>query len=176
MSQSTKKLFTTILISVAAAGAVAWLWQQLFSQAAALQAAMQTIANQAAVEQQYRSISELLTRTSEDRALISDLFVEGQQDTITLLDELEQLGAQYAVTIENTRLEVVADPVVNEPVLRVAFAIAGSDAQVLAFLRQLEQLPYASYMESLQYRHGGEREAAAQVALRFGAQNIDTND
>lgn len=145
---ATTKRFVSILVLLILVGASLFvLAQQLRAQSNALVGALQTLANEAAVERAYTSLSEILDSSAVEREQIESYVVDGEAGTITFLTTVEDLAAQYGVELSGTTLETAEHETLGTPIIVVTFSFAGPRAGTEAYLMALETLPYASYLE-----------------------------
>jgi hypothetical protein len=169
MTATTKRLIIVLLITLGMAGGVLTVVLQLQSRATDLTEALQTIANQAAVEREFAALSEVLERTSEQRAQIANYYVVGQAGSITFLDQVERLASAGGVELTNPRLTTGESEALATPVIKLTYNFSGPQAAVDRFITQLEQLPVASYLDSLSYtiqlQPGGIPEAEGTVTI-----------
>jgi len=148
---------------------------QLQSRAVALEEALQTIANQAAVEREFAALSELLERTSQERAQITEYFVVGQAGSIAFLDQVEALAAAEAIELTNPRLTTGESTSLNSPVIQLTYNFAGTEVAVNRFIALLEQVPVASYLAALSFAIQEPPGGAPQVTGSFTIHAVTTN-
>ncbi|MAZ29756.1 hypothetical protein CL655_00525 [bacterium] len=179
MTATTKRLLIVSLITAALVGALVWLLLRLQTNAAELRVALQTIANEAAVEREFLAVSELLDDTTEQRAALSGLIVDGQQGSIDFLTYIETLASARGVTLTGTRLETAEQPTLKTNVITLSYNFSGTTTAVDAFLTQLEHIPYASYLESLTLNRqrgtaGSPEETTGSLTLQVVVTNIES--
>lgn len=149
MTATTKRFIFILVLTLVLAGGLLWVLLQLHQRSVALSDTLQTIANQAAVQREFAALSELLTRTENDRTSISQYFVVGQPGSITFLNQVEALAAARSIELTNPRLSPGESEALAVPIIALSYDFSGSATAVAALIAQLEQLPYASYLQSL---------------------------
>jgi hypothetical protein len=151
MTATTRRLIVIVCITIALAAGLFVLLLDLQSRAVALESALQTIANQAAVERTHTILSEVLENTAAERAEVAKYFVYGQEGSVDLLNQIEVLAATHGVELSNPRLTTVESAALNETVLQISYTVSGPQPAVETLLSQLEVLPVASYLDTVAY-------------------------
>lgn len=151
MTTTTRRLIFITCITLALTAALCIVLLDLQRRAVALESALQTIANQAALERAYATLSDVVENTATERTKVADLFVYGQEGSIALLNQIEVLAATHGVELSNPRLTSVESDALNETVLQLSYTISGPLPSAETLLAQLEQLPIASYLDTVSY-------------------------
>ena len=176
MTKTTKRFILVFVLLLSTVAALLVLVQQLRSQSLALTEALQTLANQAAVEKAFLSLSQVLASSAAERAEIESYVVSGEQGTIDFLTEIENLAARYQVTMTGTTLKTGTSEALASPIISVSFSFSGPRTLTESYLLALEALPYASYADNLSLTVT-EGDSGAQlrgsVTVHAAVKNID---
>lgn len=177
MRTTLQHLTIMSLVAAVLLGGLLWSLHLLYGQATELRAALQTIENEAAVNQAYRSLSELLDATAADRNALARYVVDGEAGTVALLDELEALAAQWQLALDTTKVETETANALNTETLLIDLAVTGRPQYVRSFIALLETLPYASYLRNVSYTTSRSspqaRQTSAQLTLVVAISNLD---
>lgn len=161
MKSSTKTFIVTIVLVLILMGVYAYLHYIIAVKANTLQVSLQTIASEQALSKEQRTIATLLEETAEEREALNAYVVDGDQGTITLLSELEQMAMRLGVETGDVDLSITPMDSGSYDALQVSLTFVGAEAAVLQMLTQLELLPYASVVTGLRYTRSYEGETAA---------------
>lgn len=143
-----RSVFFALLFAVAAAGGVWWLWVTVDSFGEELRNQMQTIANEAAFENQYAQLLTMVEESEAERTTLSTFILKDEDDTIALLSQLDDIAARQGVTLETQKLDVEeTGEQFNQLIL--SYRLKGTEAAVMNMVRLFETLPYHSEIVAL---------------------------
>lgn len=137
------------LVTLTVIGGYVWLELQLRDKAAELETVLQTIANKEEVQRQQQELVSLLEQSAADREAIARLAINGQEGSIAFLGEVERLAAAHGIELASARLETEADTDLGVDLIKLTYSVEGESTRMSTFIKSLEALPYASYVDSL---------------------------
>lgn len=143
--RTTTTFIVSILYSVTFVLVLASILYVIHIQGTKLGEAKDTIAENAAKELAYTSVTRVLAASESDRAKLDSYFIS-DKDTISFISELESAARTFGVAMQTTGLSVAPATTVggvsNPPVLSVGVQIKGDETAVKKYIVLLENIPY----------------------------------
>ena len=137
----------TLAVSVAVVAYMGWTIRAMGS---ALQSDLQQFTDQEAQQQEYLALERELAATAEDRAFLTELALDGDEDTVAFLSEVDGIAARLGLSLETEKLEVLANKDAPFDSLEATFSFGGTEASTMRMIRLLESWPYHSYVRALE--------------------------
>lgn len=168
---STKKYFSlSMLFFVAAVTAYVVLAILLSRQQVALENTLTKIAEQKSLDNQFASLSEVVTESEVDRGYLAGRVIDGQAGVVEFLSEIDQLARAFGVTLETSELKAEKDEKAPLGNLAVSVQVSGGVEAVNRVMYALELLPYAKEFTSYRISHTGSSggdAASGMVTMRI---------
>lgn len=94
--------------------------------------------------QQLARLRSLVERTADDRRELEEHFIN--QDSLpTFIEKLESLETSNQINLDLVSVEAVSEP---QPLIKFNLSLTGSQSKLLAFIKDLEALPYQLRLQS----------------------------
>lgn len=150
MSPSTKRTMVIAVLLIALAsmvfGVIAY---QVVAQGKRLTEQMATVAAQRAQEVAYNRLVGQAEDTADEREQLRGFFLQRDDDSVDLLNEVETIAPLAGVELETNQLDVIKDKSSNSEWIQVTFSFTGSRVNVQNFIQVLETLPYVLRLTGL---------------------------
>lgn len=170
-TQNTRMLIAASLTLAVVISAVAYVTAVLERDGAELEKHVAQLHNQQAYEQEYLALERLLLETADDRSKLAALILDGEEDTVQFLSEVDRLAARLGIDLVTEALEVQVQKDDPFDILSVKFSITGREAEVLQMIRLLEVWPYHSrVVEATVRRTDVEMESMVTLAVTIDKQ------
>lgn len=143
-----KPLLIALLFVGSAIAGYVWLWHAVERMGDGLLAQVQLIENQEAFDTEYAMLLDTVESSTEQRAKLETFILNGEDDTITLLSELDVITQNYGVEIATQQLQEI-EQTGDFNQLDVSFSLTGPEEQVVALVQLFETLPYHGRVTSL---------------------------
>ncbi len=151
MSLRTKKIIAlSFLLLLSALGAVGFLTYQIDKVGNLLVEQTNALNEKTAKQSAFLTIERLTQTSAEDRATLASAFFANESDSITFLGDIETFARSINVALETQGLDIVTSET-GEKSMIMTFLYSGTRQQVLTFTKMLEEIPYHSKIESLNF-------------------------
>lgn len=166
MNRSVLKLllFSTITL-VLSAGAAGYALYQQDSQGRQLRSAMEGLESWVHLNRARVNLDSEANANASDRERLRALVLDDQNDTITFLAHIDQLGQEVGVRVGTHDLKSDRTSEAGFDEIVTTLSLGGRTEAVERMVALLEVLPYRSRIERLTLTRGG-GEAEATVVLR----------
>lgn len=145
-AKTTKILILAALSMTVALTAVVYVGLLLERKGALFTENLQLSVDREAREQEHIALQDQLASTAAEREQIQQFILEGDDDTIAFLSEIDDLAASLGVTLVTEKLEVREEKNATFNMLDVTFSIDGAPGSVIHLIQLLETLPYHSHI------------------------------
>ena len=137
-------------ILAAALGALGFVSWFITQNGNALERDLQQFNDQEARQQEYRALERELVETKDERARLATLVLDGDEDTVTFLSEIDRVADELGLALVTE--ELVVQPNKDAPfnTLESTFRFEGSETAVFTMLRLLESWPYHGYVRDVE--------------------------
>jgi len=151
MNPRTKKFLTasSALLILAVAGLLFFLIQ-IKEKGALLGTYTTALAEQNSQEASFIRIRRQVESTVDDRASIRESFFKDESDSIAFLGAIESFASSINLKLETQGLNKITRTSPEGEFISMNFVYSGTKAEVLQFTELLENIPYHSWLESLQ--------------------------
>lgn len=150
MSHKAKIVFILSLIYlISTSVTLGWLAVEVRRVGAELNEYVTVIANKAAQKQAFSKLEELVDETEAERSQLRK-YILSEEETISFLAEIEQIGIEQGVQLTTNSLQVLEDAKGNDS-LSVNFGIQGREELVFKVMQILETVPYHSELRSVSF-------------------------
>jgi len=158
MNKLTKNIFTAaLLFLLVSLGACAFLLFQIKTVGAELESYIAAVNERDAEEANYLPVNRRAQETVTERAELAKAFFTDEGDSIGFIDDIESFAAEVGISLVTEGLDKKTPEGDTTEYITIAFVYTGDKNQVRTFTEYLEEVPYHSYIESLNLtkRSGG---------------------
>lgn len=151
MSPRTKKIL--ILASIVLLGSIAgfvFLLKKIHAEGALLGQYITALNERDAKEASFIRIRRQVEETATDRLAIKQTFFIDESDSIAFLNEIESFAESISLSLDTQGLNKITRPDTTGEFITVDFTYSGTKSEVITFTKLLENLPYHSWLESLE--------------------------
>jgi len=168
MSDRTKRvaIIATVLFVIAVLTVVLFV-REINIQSTKLSEQIMAIETERAQQEVFTSVQRISNNTLTIRQELQGYYLDSQSDSINFLNFIEDQAIASGVELTtNTPTETVKD---DEAFLSVGYEFKGSLTRVENFIKQLENIPYISHLESLSLSQqaGGVWEAEVEIMVNI---------
>ncbi len=171
--KSVRNLVIAIILIISSAVGFIFMITRVIAQGAELNEQLTSLAEERAQEVNYLHLQRLAEESAGDRTQLQSYFFDKDDDSITLLNNIEALAEQSDITLETKDLKSVTDPVDKSVWAEMTFSYAGKKDQVRDFLRVLETLPYVLRITQVEMTALSSVDWTTDVTLRVLVLNYD---
>lgn len=150
MNRLTKNIFAAaLLLLLVSLGACTFLLFQIKTVGAELESYIAAVNERDAEEANYLRVNRRAQETAAERAELAKAFFTDEGDSIGFIDDIENFAAEVGITLVTEGLDKKTPEGEMTEYIIITFVYAGDKSQVRTFTEYLEEVPYHSYIESL---------------------------
>ena len=143
-----------LLLAGGALGFVSWFIAQYGN---ALERDLQQFNDQEARQQEYLALERELAETETARAELASLVLDGDEDTVTFLSEIDRAAEELGLVLVTEQLEAQVNKDAPFDTLVSTFRFEGRETAVFTMLRLLESWPYHGYVRTVEVNRPSDR-------------------
>lgn len=149
MTTSTKKiLFISLFLFLVISIIAGFGFYEIIKQGKNLEEQKVTLIENKNKEAEFFSIQRLLRETEGERDFLAENFFRDQNDIVIFLDNLDKLALDFNLTLDTESLEKTESED-GQLLTKISFSFSGNKNRVMGFSELLENIPYLSFIESL---------------------------
>lgn len=149
-------LLIASVIFLSVLGACVGMWILVEREGNVLQVSAQSLADDSAHRERYDALNDLREESASDRAYLTSLILQGEDDAVSFLSTIDRLAGQLGVQLSAEQLSVREQKDDPYDALAVTFDIAGEDDAVMQLLTFFEMLPYHTVIDSVTLKRTNE--------------------
>ena len=149
LPQTKRILIVTTIISSAVVAALFFLGWQLNEKANELETVVQSVANEMAISKYRESLQNTLASSQAERVEVSSYVVRGNEGTIALLSQIEELASKLGVELTTDKLDVVTPKDAEFSNLNASISFRGSEKATITMIEALENLPFMGHIKQM---------------------------
>lgn len=174
MNARTKQLaILAALLFVVAVVAVVFFVREINVQSGKLSQQINAIQADQAQQAVFTRVQRTNAQTADTRQKLQSYYLQSQSDSINFLNFIEAQAAASGVALTtNTPSQLVRDDVAY---LAVQYEFTGSLNRVENFIKQLENIPYVSQLETLTLTQRSGSTWEAQVGMTINVLDYEAN-
>lgn len=132
-----------------------------------LQNQLSTLAKEQQQENLYFRLEKLAIDSKDKRERLRAPLLDQESKSIEVLTWIEGLAPETGVKLETKNLQKITDKETKTDWIEVTFAFSGNQTNIERFVGILENLPYLSYLTSLNMSAKSDSEWEATATLRI---------
>lgn len=150
MSTKTKKILIASIITTTVTVSIFGLFfNEIRLRGAQLEQQISILTENNSKESTNVRVKRLVQETEQQRLTLTNHFFSNESQSISFLNEVEQLAKKQGLSLKTEALDKVVDPVTNEETIKMVFVFSGQKSTVFRFSEILEVIPYHSSVDSL---------------------------
>lgn len=149
LTNTTRICIASAVSVVVTTALIVYVGNSLRNKGIALTENMQIVVDEQVREQKYYELETLVAETETERAELDTLILNGEDDTVRFLSEIDMLAQSIGVQLITEKLEVHEVKESPYKALDIVLALDASDARITEFLALLESLPYHGYLSAV---------------------------
>jgi len=150
---------------VLSAGGFFYMANEIERQGTVLLSRVEALQIQQRQENSFFRLQKTAEDSVEERAELTSYFLQKDSDSITFLNQVEQLAPVAGIDLETESLRQFTDPQ-NQNWIQVDFSFSGTQRNVQNFVQVLENIPYLSQITALSLSIDSAAAAEARLSMQ----------